>query len=324
MSMHTKSNIDETTFLIIKDKVTNDTEAVVSPSNFQVGLTKSPSDTTLRGRFSINVATYIANEKNNWTVRLDESTTLASIEVPEDDVDKAFTNDKFVTVYLPPRPRTGQLVTVKDFSGVAGKVRIRVYDAAFNLIDGESYRTIFYYYDSLQFFWEGTRWICLAGQSAAGQSRYYANLYDSGNQALTGSNVPQVLDIQKHSEQYGISVVNNNKITFSSAGTYNITFSIEYTNTDNDGHDVHIWFRLNGVDIADSSSRFEITRRRNTGANSYLIAVTPFILTVDAEDYVQIYWTSNSTAVSILAEAAVIGANARPATPSVIVTVQQI
>lgn len=320
----TKSKADETTFLVIKDKVKNDTEVVVSPSNFQVGLEKSPADTTLRGRFSINRKAYAATQDNGWTVHVEDSTTLALIEISADDADTAFNNDKIITVYLPAKPRIGQFVTVKDFSGIAGKVRIRVYDATLNLIDGENYRTIFYYYDSLQFFWEGTKWICLSGQAAAGQSRYYANLYDSGNQALTGSNVPQVLDIQKHSEQYGISVVNNNKITFSSAGTYNITYSVEYTNTDNDGHDVHLWFRLNDADIPDSSSRFEITRRRSTGANSYLVAVTPFILTVDAEDYVQIYWTSNSTAVSVLTEAAVIGANARPATPSVIVTVQQI
>lgn len=318
MTTNTKSRIDESTFLIVKDRVTNNVEAVVSPSNFQVGLTKSPADATLRGRFSINVQSYVSTKKNSWSINIDDSTTLASIEVSSTDVTSALAAGKTITVYLPPSPRDGQLVSIKDFSGVAGDVEIRIYDARLNQIDGENYKSIKSTYGSLQFCWQGSRWICIKDDQ-----KYFANFYDDSDQLLTGSGVSQRLDIQNYTEAYGISLVDNSKITFNSAGVYNVTYSLQFENQDSQPHTAYIWLTLNGSNIPHSTSRVDIPGRKSAGIYSYVVGTVPWISSFDKNDYVQVYWTADDTNVSIQSFPSSISPS-YPENPGVIVTAQQI
>lgn len=125
----------------------------------------------------------------------------------------------------------------------------------------------------------------------------------------------------------GIHVTNNSRITFSESGQYLITYSLSFTNSTNDRQDIDIWFRYKGNDIANSNSRFIIPQRKSSGANSYLIAVTPFMIDVLADgDYVEIMWRVsdvNVTLEAIPAVTAVPGVTpAIPATPSALVAVQ--
>lgn len=318
MSSQTKNNVNESLFITGRDKVSNNIEVVASPNNFQVGLEKSPADTTLRGRFSINAKTYTASKANDWTIRIDEDTTLASIEISTSDAATAFSINRTITVYLPPKPRTGQFVTVKDFSGTAGKVNIRIYDPSFAKIDGENYRVINTYYDSLEFWWQGTKWIC-----SKGQTKYYANLYDTSIQTLTSSLSAQELQILSVSDSYGITLSNVGKINFNSTGTYQVIFSLQFQNTDNTAHEAYVWFRFNGTDIANSNSRIDIAARKSANVYGYSILTVPFIISADANDYLQIYWNSDSTLVTV--HTFPTGSTpVFPVTPGVIVTAQQI
>lgn len=124
-----------------------------------------------------------------------------------------------------------------------------------------------------------------------------------------------------------ISIVSNSKITFGEKGIYQLTYSLSFTNPTNDRQDIDVWFRYKGTDIAKSNSRFSIPARKSTGANAYLIAVTPYLVDVVADgDYVEIMWRVTDATVTLDAIGAV-AANpgvtpAIPATPSVILTVQ--
>lgn len=108
-------------------------------------------------------------------------------------------------------------------------------------------------------------------------------------------------------------------ITFTYPGIYNIQFSLQFTNTDNNSvHEVDVWLRKNDVDIPDSNSRFSIPGK-HSGLNGQLIAALNFFVEAQAGDVIEIIWhTDNST---IFIETIPEQTNPiRPLNPSAIVT----
>ena len=166
------------------------------------------------------------------------------------------------------------------------------------------------------------KWTTGSPTSASNQTGYYGSFYDTTAQTLTGVNQAKRLDIADTFEANGVSL-SSNKIVFNNIGTYEIIFSIQYKNTSADQHDIYIWFRKNGVDIPDSSSVFTIPARKSAGIPAHLIAVTPFIATLAASDFIEIYWHCNDTAVTV--ETFTTHSNPTiPDTPGVIITVKQV
>lgn len=109
-------------------------------------------------------------------------------------------------------------------------------------------------------------------------------------------------------------------ITPAYSGVYNIQFSLQFSNTDNNTiHEVDVWFRKNNVDIADSNSVFSIPGR-HSGLNGQLIAALNFFVEAQAGDEIEIMWHTASSTVYIETIAAATSP-IRPRTPSAIVTV---
>ena len=166
------------------------------------------------------------------------------------------------------------------------------------------------------------KWTTGSPASASGQTGYYGSFYDTTAQTLTGVNQAKRLDIADTFEANGISL-SSNKIVFNNIGTYEIIFSIQYKNTSSAQEDIYIWFRKNGVDIPDSSSVFTISQRKGASTPAQLIAVTPFIATLAANDFIEIYWHCSNTAVTV--ETFTTHSNPTiPDTPGVIITVKQV
>jgi hypothetical protein len=166
------------------------------------------------------------------------------------------------------------------------------------------------------------KWTTGSPASASGATGYYGSFYDTTAQTLTGANQAKRLDIANTFEANGVSL-SSNKIVFNNFGTYEIIFSIQYKNTSVSQEDIYVWFRKNGVDIPDSSSVFTIPARKSAGIPGHLIAVTPFIATLAANDFIEIYWHCNTTAVTV--ETFTTHANPTiPDTPGVIITVKQV
>lgn len=117
-----------------------------------------------------------------------------------------------------------------------------------------------------------------------------------------------------------ISGISKSKITVSQPGLYNIQFSFQFANTDNSGiHDVDIWFKKNDVTVEKSNSQFSIPEKHG-GVNGHAIAAMNYFIDLDADDYVEIVWHTNNSAVFIEAIPTQT-APIRPSTPSAIVTV---
>ncbi len=115
----------------------------------------------------------------------------------------------------------------------------------------------------------------------------------------------------------------NSKIVPQNPGIYNVQFSLQFVNTDSQIHDVDVWFRVNGVDLANSNSQFSVPNKHGS-IDGHLIAALNFFAELAADDYIEIMWHTYNTATTIQALAAVPASGttpAIPATPSAIVTV---
>jgi hypothetical protein len=116
----------------------------------------------------------------------------------------------------------------------------------------------------------------------------------------------------------GISVVSSTQITFTAAGTYMLAPSIQFVNSAGADHDVTVWFRKNGTNIANSATAITVPKLSDGGAAVFSLS---FFDTVTAGQYIEIMWLPENVAVTV--EAAVAGAIA-PAIPSIICPVMRI
>jgi len=163
-----------------------------------------------------------------------------------------------------------------------------------------------------------------------GDGRYLSTPYNqfTSNQDQTGA-VATATAVTFNTDEFpdSISIVSNSRITFGQQGVYLLNYSLAFTNPTNDAQDIDIWYRYEGTDIANSNSRFTIPARKSTGNNSYLIAVTPYMIDVFADnDYVELMFRVTDATV-VLEHLAAVAASpgvtpAIPATPSAILTVQ--
>jgi len=111
---------------------------------------------------------------------------------------------------------------------------------------------------------------------------------------------------------------NSSRLNVTYPGVYNLQFSIQFNNTDTQIHDVDVWAAVNGTNVDNSNSRFSVPNRHG-GVDGHLIAALNLFLSMESGDYVELYWATTNTAVTVeyLPSAA---SPTRPATPSVIAT----
>lgn len=117
----------------------------------------------------------------------------------------------------------------------------------------------------------------------------------------------------------GVTLVSGSQVTFGYSGYYNIQFSIQLSNSTNAPQDIDIWFRKNGLDIANSNSRFGLAARKSVGDPFHNVGTVNLVESFNAGDYVQLYWRTSDVGAYIEHYAAP-STPTRPAIPSVILT----
>lgn len=121
----------------------------------------------------------------------------------------------------------------------------------------------------------------------------------------------------------GVTLASGSRLTVPQTGIYDLQFSAQLKNTDNSQHEVLIWFRVNGVDVANSTTQITVPARKSAGIQGYAVASWNIFLSMTASQYVEIMWLPSSTLVTVEHLPASVSP-AYPATPSIIATVQQV
>ena len=109
------------------------------------------------------------------------------------------------------------------------------------------------------------------------------------------------------------------KITVQNAGIYDLQFSVQLESNSNAPQDVFFWLKQNGVDIVGSTGKVGLPARKSPGDPFHDIKGWNYFLSMAANDYVEIYWSTTSVDVSIQTYAAS-GTPTKPSTASVVAT----
>lgn len=171
-------------------------------------------------------------------------------------------------------------------------------------------------------WWNGSSWVTFASLIP---QRCYGSFFDNTNQTAASTTVAYPITCNTPDGAYGVSLVSGSRVTVSQTGTYNFQFSIQFTNSDNNANhplEINIWLKKNGVNVDESNSQFTVPNSHG-GHDGKLIAALNFIVNMNANDYLELYWNTTNTLISIATIAAQ-STPSIPATPSVILTIQQV
>jgi hypothetical protein len=155
----------------------------------------------------------------------------------------------------------------------------------------------------------------------------YGSFYDTGSVLATSATAIYSMSISTTDISNGVFVSasggDNTRVKFTNAGTYNVQFSSQFSNSDNANQDVVIWIRKNGTDIPDSSGTVGVPPFK-AGSNGQVIASWNYYLSLSAGDFIQMCWHVEQANVITLETIAAGTSPAHPRTPSLIVTANRV
>jgi hypothetical protein len=157
---------------------------------------------------------------------------------------------------------------------------------------------------------------------SGGALGYWGSFWSTQDQIAPGTTYSNAITLNNTDpDSNGVSIVSNSRITFANAGVYNIQFSAQADRVSGSGTDtIDIWFRKNGVDVADSNGIITVS---GGALAAKTVAAWNYMLELNASDYVELMWRTSDTRLELINDVA--GTNpTRPAIPSVILTAQQV
>lgn len=89
------------------------------------------------------------------------------------------------------------------------------------------------------------------------------------------------------------------KMTVTNPGIYNMQFSVQLQNEDNTPQDVFLWLRQNGTDIVGSTGKVGMPQRKAVNNPSHDIKGWNYFLSMNAGDYVEVWWSTTGVNVTI-------------------------
>jgi hypothetical protein len=138
--------------------------------------------------------------------------------------------------------------------------------------------------------------------------------YDTTTQSAAVINTAYPITINSTSISDGVYIGSpTSRVYVDRVGTYNFQFSLQLVKSSASAKHVFIWYRVNGVDAANSATQVTLV-----GNGAAVVAAWNFVIELNAGDYFELVWSTDDTGCQILAAAA---SAPVPAIPSVILTV---
>ena len=144
----------------------------------------------------------------------------------------------------------------------------------------------------------------------------YGAFQSTVDQTAAAANTAYAMTLNTIDYANGVSVASNSRITVVDAGIWNLQWSGQFENTDSQDHDVRVWLKINGTVVTGSTGFFAIPSKHGS-VDGHTLVGWNYFLSLNASDYVELWWETDSTQVSIQAYAA---SGNYPSTASVIAT----
>lgn len=154
---------------------------------------------------------------------------------------------------------------------------------------------------------------------------YYGVFSDSTTKTATAIYTPQAITMNTTNSASGVALgTPTSRVVINNAGLYNFQFSLQLASSTGTVKNIWIWPRINGVDVTNSNTQLSIS-----GSGTTMAPAWNFVLSMTAGQYFELMFAVDDVTFTIPASAAQVGANgiatfARPAMPSIILTVTQV
>lgn len=161
---------------------------------------------------------------------------------------------------------------------------------------------------------------CVRGALGTTAAAHLSGVNVEGTQIMYSASTAYPLFFNTTDFSNDASVVDTTKMTVDKAGIYNLQFSVQLQNEDNSPRDVFIWLRQNGTDIVGSTGKVGMPARKGVNDPSHDIKGWNYFLSMDAGDYVEIWWSTTGVNVTI-PNYAITSSPTKPSTASVVATI---
>jgi hypothetical protein len=155
---------------------------------------------------------------------------------------------------------------------------------------------------------------------SGGALGYYGSFFDTTTQTNPTASTANIMKLNSTAEANGVTNDSGSQIVFLNGGVYNIQFSAQFDRTNSGTDVIDIWLRKNGTDVVWSNTEVVMA---GGAASSAIVPSWNFMLTLAANDYIQLMWSAPDTHIRVLSVGTQ-SAPIRPAIPSVILTAQQV
>ena len=146
--------------------------------------------------------------------------------------------------------------------------------------------------------------------------RTFGQVYSNASQNVAAANTATYVTFNNTGEANGVSIVSNSNVTIARTGVYNIQFSIQAVNPDNQDSTFEIWFDKNGTAIADSATQLVLQKDVTTTMTVNILANV-----TTANDYFRLGFAANTANSYLMAVASANTVANVASVPSVILTV---
>ena len=144
----------------------------------------------------------------------------------------------------------------------------------------------------------------------------YGAFQSTVDQTAAAANTAYAMTLNTVDYANGVSVASNSRITVADAGIWNLQWSGQFENPDSQDHDARVWLKINGTVVTGSTGFFAVPSKHGS-VNGHTLVGWNYFLSLNANDYVELWWETDSTMVSIQAYPA---AGNYPSTASLIAT----
>jgi len=146
------------------------------------------------------------------------------------------------------------------------------------------------------------------------ENNRYGSFFDTTTQTAALINTAYPITFNSTDITNGVYIgTPTSRIYVDRVGTYNFQFSAQLNKTTGSHKHVYIWYRVNGVNAANSAGKVNLS-----GSDAAVIAAWNYVVKLNEGDYFELVWSTDDTGCRITA----FGASAPvPAIPSVILTV---
>lgn len=159
-----------------------------------------------------------------------------------------------------------------------------------------------------------TEWARPIGGGISQVNFPYGTFSSNATQTVTAANTATIANFGVTEDSNRTALVDNTKITAYESGDYFFQFSAQFAKSGGSSAQADIWLRKNGVDLPRTTSR--VTLQGNP--NEVLITLN-YILDLDANDYIQIVFSSADNTV-YLHNITGLTSPTRPDVPGIIAT----